>query len=125
MDGYTLVAFEFDVCYLFFLAEFLIDSGMSVVADQRYMKLWSELLAPVHIAPSGFISGGDPVAIMPFHNLKEVAYILVGALVLVCSLTEIGTFSCPDDASNQIFCCSSIFVGEEVHHSSAADRINL
>jgi hypothetical protein len=35
-----------DVCYLFFLAEFLIDSGMSVVADQRYMKLWSEVLAP-------------------------------------------------------------------------------
>jgi hypothetical protein len=46
LDGYTLVAFEFDVCYLFSLAQFLIDSGMSVVADQRYMKWWSEVLAP-------------------------------------------------------------------------------
>lgn len=67
------------------------------MADPRYMKLWSEVLAPcaciLHSA-SGFISGGDPVAIMPSHNLKEVACILVGALVLVCSLTEIGTFSC-------------------------------
>jgi hypothetical protein len=79
----------------------------------------------VHIAPSGFISGGDPVAIMPSHNLKEVACILVGALVLVCSVTEIGTFSCLDDASNHTFCCSSLFVGEEVHYNSAADRINL
>ena len=43
MVDYTLVAF---LCYLFFLAEFLIYSGMSVVADQRYMKLWSELSAP-------------------------------------------------------------------------------
>ena len=33
MVNYTLVAFEFDLFYLFFLAKFLIDSGMSAVAD--------------------------------------------------------------------------------------------
>ena len=72
----------------------------------------------MHIAPSGFISGGDPVSIMASHNLKELAYMLVGALVLVCNLAEIGTFSYLDDAPNHMFCCSSIFVGEQVHYNT-------